>query len=64
MIHRLFQEREQYVRLYHNCEDEDGYFRDRCVFSEEIDIEDSVSVNVEYSGGAVMSYSLIAHSPY
>ena len=51
-------------KIYHNCEDEDGYFRDRCVFSEEIDIEDSISVNVEYSGGAVMSYSLIAHSPY
>lgn len=51
-------------RLYFDCEDADGYFRDRCVFSEEIDIEDSVSVNVRYSGGAVMSYSLTAHSPY
>lgn len=51
-------------KLYLACEDADGYFRDRCVFSEEIDIEDSVSVNVRYSGGAVMSYSLTAHSPY
>lgn len=51
-------------KLYLDCEDEDGYFRDRCVFSEEIDIEDSVSLNVAYSGGAVMSYSLTAHSPY
>lgn len=50
--------------LYLDCEDVDGYVRDACVFSEEIDIEDSVSVNVEYSGGAVMSYSLTAHSPY
>ena len=50
--------------IYHGCEDVDGYFRDQCVFSEKIDIEDSVSVNVEYSKGAVMSYSLIAHSPY
>ena len=47
-----------------NCEDVDGYFRDRCVFSEQIDIEDSIAVNVRYSGGAVMSYSLTAHSPY
>lgn len=51
-------------RLYFSCEDVDGYYRDKCVFSEEIDIEDSVSVNVRYSGGAVMSYSLTAHSPY
>jgi len=51
-------------KMYLNCEDADGYFRDKCVFSEEIDIEDSVSVNVRYSGGAVMSYSLTAHSPY
>ena len=51
-------------QLYLDCEDEDGYFRDKCVFSEEIDIEDSVSVNVRYSRGAVMSYSLTAHSPW
>lgn len=51
-------------QIYQNCEDADGYYRDRCVFSDEIDIEDSVSVNVQYSGGAVMSYSLTAHSPY
>lgn len=54
-----------YVRsLYKECEDQDGYYRDRCVFSEEIDIEDTMSVNVRYSGGAMMSYSLVAHSPY
>ncbi|MBE7020912.1 MAG: Gfo/Idh/MocA family oxidoreductase [Ruminococcaceae bacterium] len=51
-------------RLYYECEDADGYFRDKCVFSDEIDIEDSLSVSVEYSGGAIMSYSLTAHSPY
>jgi len=50
--------------FYLDCEDEDGYFRDRCVFSPEIDIEDTLSVNVQYSGGAVLSYSLTAHSPY
>ena len=51
-------------KFYYDCEDEDGYYRDRCVFSEDIDIEDSVSVNVRYQKGAVMSYSLTAHSPY
>ncbi|MDF2963043.1 MAG: oxidoreductase domain protein [Paenibacillus sp.] len=50
--------------MYLECEDVDGYYRDQCVFSEEIDIEDSVSLNVRYSGGALMSYSLTAHSPY
>ncbi|MBQ7039422.1 MAG: Gfo/Idh/MocA family oxidoreductase [Clostridia bacterium] len=51
-------------KIYRNCEDVDGYYRDKCVFSDEINIEDSVSVNVRYSGGAIMSYSLTAHSPY
>ena len=50
--------------MYLGCEEVDGYIRDACVFSDEIDIEDSVSVNVKYSGGAIMSYSLTAHSPY
>lgn len=35
-------------KLYLECEDADGYFRDRCIFSEEIDIEDTVSLNVLY----------------
>ena len=38
--------------------------RDRCLFSDEVDIEDTMSVNVRYRRGAVMSYSLTAHSPY
>lgn len=54
-----------YLRqLYLECEDADGYYRDRCVFADSIDIEDSVSVNVKYAKGTVMSYSLTAHSPY
>ena len=50
-------------KLYYNCEDVDGYLRDKCIYSPDIDIEDTVSVNVKYSGGTVMSYSLTAHSP-
>jgi predicted dehydrogenase len=56
--------REPLKKLYLDCEDIDGYYRDGCVFSEEIDIEDSASVSVKYSGGTIMSYSLTAHSPY
>ncbi len=51
-------------KIYLACEDVDGYYRDSCIFSDEIDIEDTVSVNVLYKRGAVMSYSLTAHSPY
>jgi len=52
------------AKLYKENEDADHYYRDRCLFSDVIDIEDSVSVNVKYKKGAVMSYSLTAHSPY
>ncbi|MDB4867901.1 MAG: gfo/Idh/MocA family oxidoreductase, partial [Cohnella sp.] len=51
-------------KLYLDNEDVDGYIRDQCVFSEEIDIEDTLSLSVRYSGGTVMSYSLTAHSPF
>ena len=58
-------EHDEFLRkLYLECEDEDGYVRDKCVFSEEIDIEDSVAINIKYSKGTVVSYSLTAHSPY
>jgi predicted dehydrogenase len=50
--------------LYFDAEHEDGYYRDGCVFSEEIDIEDTMSLTVRYAGGILMSYSLIAYSPY
>ncbi|TDF93210.1 Gfo/Idh/MocA family protein [Paenibacillus piri] len=50
--------------LYLGCESADGYYRDQCVFSDEIDIEDTVSLSVRYSGGTLMSYSLTAHSPF
>ena len=51
-------------KLYLETESADNYFRDRCVFADEIDIYDTMSVNVKYSGGAFLSYSLTAHSPY
>ena len=51
-------------KLYFDCEDSKGYIRDKCVFSEEIDIEDTVSVSIKYKKGTVVSYSLTAHSPY
>lgn len=50
--------------LYFDAEQYDGYFRDRCIFDDEIDIYDTMSVCVRYTGGAQLAYSLIAYAPY
>ncbi len=50
--------------MYLDTEQYDGYFRDRCVFSAEIDIEDTMDVIVIYRSGARMSYSLHAFMPW
>lgn len=50
--------------FYFDAESYDGYFRDRCVFADDIDIEDTMNVLVRYRGGAQLSYSLVAYSPY
>jgi len=46
--------------LYVDNEHYDGYFRDQCVWREEIDIEDTMNVIVGYDSGATLSYSLNA----
>lgn len=51
-------------RFYFEAEKDNGYIRDGCVFSPDIDIYDTMSVDVKYSKGALLSYSLIAYSPY
>ena len=55
---------EFYRKMYLECESVDGYIRDKCIFSEEIDIEDTMSLAVRYDGGAMLSYSLVAYGPY
>lgn len=52
---------ESLKQLYFDCEKHDGYFRDRCVFSPDMDIEDTMSVAVDYANGAKLSYSLNAY---
>ena len=49
--------------LYLHAEEETGYLRDRNVFRDGIDIEDSMSLLIKYRSGAVMTYSLNAYSP-
>src|SRR6185436_8385451 len=50
--------------LYLDQEKHDGYFRDRCVFRPEIDIEDNMNVVVSYDTDATLSYSLTAFAPW
>jgi len=51
-------------RLYLEAEPDDGYLRDRDVFTSGITIEDNLSVLVGYRSGTTLTYSLNAHSPW
>lgn len=51
-------------KLYFDQERYDGYKRDQCVFSDKIDIEDTMNVIVEYRNQVRMSYVLTAFSPW
>ncbi len=51
-------------QIYLEAEDIDGYFRDRCVFDEDITIEDTMQVQVGYESGAMLNYTLCAYSPW
>jgi predicted dehydrogenase len=46
------------------AEKETGYIRDKNVFREGIDIEDTMNVLVRYRDGTLLNYSLNAYSPY
>jgi predicted dehydrogenase len=48
--------------LYADNEIHDGYFRDRCVFSSAIDIEDSMHATIEYQNGVIVNYLLTAYA--
>lgn len=50
--------------LYLDQEKYDGYFRDRCVFRPDIDIEDTMNVIVKYHTGVTLSYSLNAFNAW
>ncbi len=55
---------ENRMKLYVECEDADGYFRDGCVFREDCDIYDTMGAVIKYSNGAQMNYSLNAFMPF
>ena len=50
--------------LYLEAEAETGYLRDRNVFGEPITIEDTMTVTARYNNGALLSYCLVAYSPW
>jgi predicted dehydrogenase len=50
--------------LYLEAEAEDGYFRDRCVFSPDIDIWDTRAATVTYDDGMLLSYSMYNYAPF
>jgi predicted dehydrogenase len=54
----------RFVDLYVNNENYDGYFRDKCVFRPDIDIEDTMNVIVKYNNNATLSYSLNAFNSW
>ena len=52
------------VDLYVKNEHHDGYIRDGCVWSNDIDIFDKMSAQIKYANGVVANYSLTTYSPY
>ena len=50
--------------LYMDCEQFDGYMRDRCVWHPAINIPDTMNLTVRYDTGTFLSYSLNTFSPY
>ena len=54
----------RYVKLYTECESEDGYLRDGCVWSEDTNIYDTMSVVVKYENGVTLNYTANTFLPY
>jgi predicted dehydrogenase len=50
--------------LYLDNEQYDGYYRDRCVFRPDIDIEDTMNVLVKYDNNVTLCYSLNAFNSW
>lgn len=54
---------ERLADLYEGPSGEDGYFRDSCVFREDIDIFDTMNASILYANGVQVSYSLNTFMP-
>lgn len=51
-------------QLYREAEEEDGYFRDQCIFDPAIGIEDTMQVHIRYDRGITANYTLTAYAPW
>src|SRR5690606_31590131 len=61
----LFLDKDPSLRgLYYEAEADSGYLRDRNVFGEPITIEDTMAVTARYRNGVLLSYCLVAYSPW
>jgi predicted dehydrogenase len=56
--------RETLRGLYLEAEADSGYIRDRNVFGDNISAEDTMSVTARYRNGVILTYSLVAYSPW
>ena len=50
--------------LYLEAEKDTNYLRDRNVFGDDISAEDTMSVTARYDNGVLLTYSLLAYSPW
>jgi len=50
--------------LYRDAVEETGYHRDQDVMAPGVTIEDTMAVTARYRSGALLSYSLVAYSPW
>lgn len=64
LFYRDIMKEPRMVELYVENEKYDGYFRDGCVYREDIDIFDKMAVQIRYMNKVQVSYSLTAYSPY
>ena len=53
-----------YVKVYVECESEDGYLRDGCVYRENTNIYDTSSLWARYENGVIFSHTLNAYLPF
>lgn len=52
------------IEYYRNNEKYDGYYKDGCIYASDIDIYDTMAVNVSYTNGVMLSYALNATTAY
>jgi predicted dehydrogenase len=52
------------MEMFADNEKYDGYYRDGCVYREDIDIFDKMAVQIRYMNKVQVSYSLTTYSPY